>query len=286
MSRLKDTLLGNNAYGLYATAPQVDLRNGAQNGPMTDFTSYVSNAAYVRRNLICLLLEAPRGFQDLPNPDVWVGTLKALVELHAQSIDGLQATLTVDTVNTPVGGAGEEQDDPSNVTRAKSTPTFNWREKYGLSIAEFHQGWITGLIMDPITKYPTVVSQGLRRPTDLLPDYYGASMIFFEPDPTGTKVIKAWLSTNMFPKSSGDIVGHRDLTQAGETQDYSIEYTALTQVGAGVKAFAQQLLDQFNLAGLNPNVQAPFVNNIDADVAAQAVGYAEQLDVEAQTRVG
>lgn len=285
MTRLSDTILGNRGYSQYSQVPMVDLRNGAQNGPMTDTGSYVSNSAYVRRSIIAILIEAPRGFQDLDSPDVYVETLKALVELHPKSIEGLQSTLTVEHVENAVGGGGEMQEDFSNVTRARSNPTFVWTEKYGKPISSFLRNWITGLIMDPITKFPTVISRGVRAPTDLLPDYNGMTVLFFEPDPTHTKVVESWLCTNMQPKSSGDITGRRDMTQAGESIDYSIEFTSLTQHGVGVHQFAQRILDGMNLNGMNPNLQKAFVQQISEDVKAAEKGYTETLDTEARTHV-
>jgi hypothetical protein len=281
MSRLKDTILGATAYGQYAQAPMVDVRYGGQNGPMTDFTSYVSNTAYVRRQMIAILIAAPRGFNDLNNPQQWISTLKSLVELHAKSIEGLQSTVTFDYVENAVGGAGEMQEDIGNATRARSTPTFVWTEKYGMPINAFLDGWGTGLIMDPITKFPTVVSQG-GRPSDLMGDYTGMTCLFFEPDPTMQYIVKAWLCTNMMPKTAGEVTGRRDMTQGGESVDYSVEFTALTQVGAGVKSFAQRILNNMFKSGLNPNLQPAFENNISADVAAGAQGYAESLATEAQ----
>lgn len=285
MSRLKDTILGQKGYGQYAPAPLVDLRNGGQNGPMPDIAAYVSSSAYVRRNIIALLIEAPRGFQDLQDPTTYVETLKSLVELHPKSIEGLQSTLTVDFVENAVGGGGEMQEDIANVTRARSNPTFVWNEKYGKPVSRFFRSWITDIIMDPQTKFPTVVSRGARRPSDLLPDYTGMTVLFFEPDPTHTKVVEAWLSTNMMPKTSGDITGRRDLTQAGESVDYSIEFTALTQQGVGVVQFAQKLLDAMNLSGMNPNLQKAFIQQVSADVKAADKGYTETLSTEARNHV-
>lgn len=290
MARLKNTILGNVAYGTYAQNPQVDVRQGGQNGPMTDFSSFVSNSAYVRRNLIAILIEAPRGFQDLTNgngKEVYTATLKALIELLPKSIEGLQATLTVEYVENAAGGAGEMQEDISNVTRTRSTPTFTWTEKYGMPIGTFLRTWTQGLLMDPITKVPAVVSQTGNRPSDLLPDYTGMTVLFFEPDPTMQWVTagKAWLCTNMMPKTTGDLQGHRDLTQPGESLDYSIEFTSLTQVGVGVELFAQAILEQMDLTGLNPNLQAAFTSAISADVDAANNGYSEMMSDEAQNRV-
>lgn len=288
MARLETAILGNTGYGQYAEAPMVNLVNGGQNGPMPDIGQYVSSSSYVRRNLIAILIEAPRGFQDLENPEAYVEALKALVELHPKSIEGLNATLTVEFQETPVGGAGEMQQDISNVTRARSNPTFVWTEKYGKPVSNLLRHWITGLIMDPATKYPTVVTRGIRQsnPADLLPDYTGMTVLFIEPDPTHTKVVEAWLCTNMMPNGSGDITGRRDLTQGGETLDISIEFTALTQHGAGVVQFAQRQLDAMNLGGMNPNLQQAFVQQVSADVDRGRAGYVETLDTRAQTQVG
>lgn len=287
MSRLRDTILANKAFNERGQAPMVDLRFGGQHGYAPDYASYVSNAAYVRRNLICVLVEAPRGFQDLDSPDYWVSTLKALFELHPKSIEGLKQTLSVEHVESPVGGAGEVQQDIANVTRERSAPQFTWTEKYGTPIASFLIGWVTNLIMDPNSKYPLVVTRGARKPTDLLPDYTGATALFFEPDPTHTKVMphRAWLCTNMRPNGGvAEITARRDLTAAGETVDYSIEFTALTQVGAGVERFAQGILDAMNLSAANPNLQSSFISQIEADVKA-GDGYAKGIDNLAKSAI-
>lgn len=288
MPRLTKTIMGAEEFYDKATAPMVDIAQleAGQNGFQTDFRGYVSNSAYVKRNLIAVLIEAPKGFQDLPNPNHWIATLKSLIEVHAQSIEGLQSTLEVENAETPVGGAGEIQEDLSNVTRARSTPTFNWTEKYGKPIFSFLHGWITYLMMDPITKIPMVMTRaGITHPTDLLPDYNSCTVLFIEPDPTHKRVVHAWLSTNMRPKTSGEVVANRDLTTGGETVSYSVEFTALTQEGLGVRLMAQRYLDELNLTNVNPNLRPAFVEEIEADVLAAESGYSKQNDEAAETVV-
>lgn len=285
MSRLKDTLLGQKGYGQYAQAPLVDLRNGGHFGSMPVLDAYVSSSAYVPKNLIAILIEAPRGFQDMQDPQIYVSTLKALVELHPKSIEGLQATLTAEFVENPVGGAGEMQEDIANMTRARSTPTHVYNEKAGKPVSRFFRSWMTDIMMDPQTKYPTVVARGIRRPTDLLPDYTGMTVLYFEPDPAHTKVMEAWLCTNMMPKTSGEVSARRDLTQSPSSLDHSIEFTALTQHGIGVMQFAQRLLDAMNLNGMNPNLQKAFIQQVSADVKAADRGYAEGLQTQASNTV-
>lgn len=286
MARLRETIIGNAAqegvenvvggisevgHGELHLQPMVDVsqQTAGQNGPFTNFEGYASNSTYVRRNLIAVLIEAPRAFNDLPNGDKWKATLKSLVELQPDSIEGLTSTLTAEFVEHAVGGAGEMQEDISNVTRARSTPTFNWTEKYGKPINAFLTGWMTELLMDPISKVPGIVTRRLQEgsapPADMLPDYTGMTVLFFEPDPTNTRVIHAWLCTNMHPKTAGEVVASRDLTAAGESVQYSVEFTSLTQEGYGVRRYAQEVLDEMNRNAINPNTMPAFVENHDGN---------------------
>lgn len=288
MARLSDAILNPNgvgkAYAKGRTAPMVNLKNGGQFGWMPDMPAYVSNAQYVRRNLIARVIEAPRGFQDLPDPNYWYETFKALIELHPRTIEGLAAGLTAEFVEQPFGGANEMQEDISNVTRQRSTPSFGYIEKYGRAINAFYAGWIQWLMMDPNTKAPLVTTLG-KKPSDLLPDYTGATILFLEPDPTQTKVDKAWLVTNMMPKSDGPVEGRRDLTSAGNNVEFNVEFTGIAQWGNGVSQFAQTILDQMNLTGANPNQRPAFVNKIMAAVQDSAAGYAEGIAAAARTAV-
>ena len=278
--RVADAILQpNTAYAAGHQAPMVDLQFGGQMGYAQDLTEWVSNQAYVRKNLICLLVEAPKAFQLLPNPDYWVSTLRSLVELHPMSIDGLNAGLEVETVQNPFGGGGQQQHDFTNVTEVQSVPVFRWNEKYGMPISTFLRGWITNLLMDPNSKFAGIATLGPQfAPSDMLADMYTATMAFIEPDPTHTRVVKSWLVTNMFPQGTGDIVGRRDLTQAGETQSIDVTFTGIAQFGLGVDFFCQQLLSGISLTGANPHLRPAFVDRIEADILATRKGYEDNVE--------
>lgn len=274
MSRIQQAILqAGQSYGQGRNAPMLDLQYGGQMGYAPDLTEWVSNQAYVKKNLICVLVEAPRGFQYLPNPESWTGTLRSLVELHALSIEGLQAGLEVEVTETPVGGAGQMHEDFTDVKEARSQPVFKFSEKYGMPVANFLRGWITNLMMDPYTKVANVATLAGNKPTDMLADQYSATMLFIEPDPTHSKVVKAWLGTNMYPKGTGEITGRRDLTTAAEATTYDINFTGIFQFGVGVDAFAQQVLTGMSLVGANPYNRKAFIEQISADVAAMRKGY-------------
>ena len=278
MSRQIDSILTGPFTEGYS-APMTDLRLGGQQGYAPNLAEWVNNQAYVQRNLICLLIEAPLGFQYLPDPEFWNGALKALVETHPKQISGMAAGLTVDWgAENAVSGGGEMQQDFTDIKRARTQPQFTWVEKYGRPIQTFLYEWITNLIGDPDTKVPNIATLIGDKPTDLLADMYSATCLFFEPDPTHTTVVKAWLTTNMAPMSTGDITGKRDLSSAMDQNELSIEFTGLSQSSLGVRLFAQAILDNINLANANPNLAPAFVEGISADVAAANTGYVTQVE--------
>lgn len=276
MSRLTEAILGGKAFGTHANQPMLDLTYGGQQGWSPNLKEWISNQAYVRRNLVCVLLEAPRFFTLMPDPGKWTSTLKSLVELHCRSIEGFNAALTVDTDEHPVGGAGEMQQEITNVTRARTEPSFTFVEKYGRPIQTFLQHWIQYAMMDPETKY-ALLGTLENKPEDLLADWYSMTCLFLEPDPLHRKVVHAWLTTNMYPKETGEIVGKRDLTAASEVLTLTIPFTGISQYGLGVNLFAQKILDGINMTNANPYLRPSFVEDLSADVKAAEEGYKKNV---------
>ena len=268
VARLTDALLTGQAQSRGRKVPQLDLQYGGVFGYASNTAEWVSMTHYVRQNLVCHLLEAPTGFKELSDPTFYTSALKSLVEVHCKTWDGFTSGLTVEVSETPVGGAGEMFQDITNVTRARTVPVSTHVDLYGRPIQHLLHDWITYLIGDPDTKVPMLSTIGGKKPNDRLADTYSATMLFYEPDPTHTKIAKAWLCTNMFPKATGDILGKRDLNSPGETLEISIEWTALTQTGRGVEIFAQSIMDTINLANANPYLRKSAVAAISGDVSS------------------
>lgn len=273
MSRITNAILDQRAFGQGATQPMVDISFGGQHGWAPNLTEWVSNQAYVRRNLVCILLEAPRFFQLMPEPQKWVDSLKSLFELHCRTIEGFNGALTVEIDEHPVGGAGEMQQEFTDVKRARSEPSFGFVEKYGMPIQTFLHHWITYGLMDPDTKFAMAGTLSGQKPDDMLADWYSASALFFEPDPTHKKVVKSWVTTNMFPKGTGEIIGKRDLTSASELSNLTVEFTGLSQFNLGTNVFAQRILDSINIDNANPYLRESFIQDIHADVSNSEQGY-------------
>lgn len=284
MGRITEALLEGKAYSKGRTQPMLDLTYGGQMGYAPDLSQWVSNQNYVRRNLFCLLLEAPKFFDNMPNGKVWVSTLRALVELHPRTIEGLNAGLTVEVTETPIGGAGEQQQDFTNVTRARSQPVFGFDEKYGMPIQTFLSDWISYGLMNPDSKTANIGTLETGYPRDMLADQYSMTCIFIEPDPTHRKVVKSWLTTNMYPLSTGDIIGKRDISANGETTSLSIGFTGFSQYNLGSNILAQRLLDNINIANANPYLRPAFIDKISETVnAASSTGYKDNAETLGKT---
>lgn len=263
MGRHAEAILGDDiAYAQGRQNKILDLSIGGQMGYTPQINLYTSDQPYTTRNLIAILVEAPLGFSDLPNPEYWINTLRALVELKALAIEGLDQTLEVTVEDTaPIGGGGEYHQDFTDVKQARSAPVFRWPEFYGRATETFLRGWVTNLMMDPNSKVANVAtfSDASRRPDVALADYYSMTVAFFEPDPYHKFVSKSWLCTNMFPINRiGQVEGRRDLTQANQGVTFDQAFSSIAQTGAGVDYYCQQLLDSINLVGANPQWRKAF----------------------------
>lgn len=287
MSRLQDALLGKDkAYAQGSVSNMVDLKYGGQHGWSPVLSEWVSSAAYKRQNVIPILLQAPNAFEVMPNKEYWYSSLKALVEQHPKTIDGLNAGLNVDTDSTAVGGGGQRQLEFTNVTEMETSVSMSWDEKYGMPISKFWRRYITYLMMDPNSKVAGIstLARG-RELQDLLPDRYSFSMLFMEPDPHHVTVNKAWIVANMFPQSAGDIVGRRDLTAPLELQSIDITFGGIAQFGPGVDLFAQTVLNEINIIGASPMNREAFIGRISGDVKAANSGYAHTVKEAARGSV-
>ena len=279
MSRITEAILGDKAFGVGSKQPMLDLTHGGQGGYTNVLTEWVSNQAYRRTNLIPILLEAPKFFTLMPQPDKWVQTLKSLIELHSRTIEGFTSGLTVEFDEHPIGGAGEMQQEYTDVKRARSEPSFTFVEKYGMPIQTFLYNYITYGMMDPDTKYALVGTLDKSKvPSDLLADWNTFSMLLIEPDPTQRKVVKSWVTTNCMPKGTGEIIGKRDLSSASEILTLTIEFTGITQFNLGSNVFAQKILDAINLTNANPYLRPSFIQDIDKDVSAATKGYKKGVE--------
>lgn len=265
--------------------PIADLRYGAQMGYSPDLTTWVSNHPYVSRNVICILMEAPRIFTKLPNAEKWIASFREFFERMPQSITGLNQSLQIDTDSVRLGKGGQEQEFFTNVQYSKPNLQFQMHERYGLGVYRFLSAWTRLSMMDPDTGYATVNTLPGMEINDLLPDQYTATALFIEPDPIHKHVTQAWLVCNISPKDSIENTAQRSMSDPYSKRDLTISLTGIAQYGAGVDQLAQTILDRISLVGADPHHRQAFVRDIDALVNDRPFGYHHGVDTLAQQQI-
>lgn len=278
MARITNALLDKRAYGRVANQPMIDPTFGGQLGYAPNIAEWNSNQAYVKRQLIVVLLEAPKFFQYMPEPQKWIDTLKAMLEVHARTVEGLNAGITLDFDEHPVGGGGEMQQEVIDSKRARSEPTMTIVDKYGMPFQTFLYQYITYGIMDPDTKFALMNTLSGNKPDDMLADMFTFSALFMEPDPSHRRVTKSWVGVNIMFKGTGEITGKRDLTSALEISTLSLELTGIYQFNLGTNQFAQTILDNINMTNANPYLRSSPVSQVSADVLASGTGYKKNVE--------
>jgi len=264
MSRLKDAILDKNkAYAGHS--PMLNLINGGQNGHMANigrvgqdglnYDEWISNQAYVRQNVIPMVLKYPKAFDLMPDKQLWIDTYNSLMTLHPLTIDGLTSGLTVEFDEHAIGGAGEMQEEFTKVSRARSTISNTYKEKAGKAIIKFNDMLIRYLYSDPDVEKPLIAN--ITKDTFggmYTPDYYTATHLYIEPDILQRNVVDAWLCTNVMIKGTGDRLGKRDIHSPRETQDVTMELTSITMNNEAVLQLADTMLSQLNIINANPEI--------------------------------
>lgn len=268
----------NDSFTQRTHGPVTNMAIPGQEGYIPNYEYWHAAAEYVRPPVIPFLMEAPDAFQILDNPERLVATLKALMEVHARTIQGLDQSLEVEFSTTPFGGAGEQMETVAKVKRAQSQPQYDWVERIGKPITKFWNYYILNILGNPDSNVPAAVSRGQQKPYGMYPDFTAFTMMFVQADRTQRWVDHAWLCSNMMPKSGAKIEGSRDITETPQGVTVSIAFTCLQQVGAGVDALAQTMLDQANQTGLDPNNRRAWLRSIEADVKSRTdSGYTNDM---------
>ena len=260
--------------GQFGYLPMIGGKDNAGN-PIHE---WMYNQSYVRRDVIPVVLQTPRFFDLLPNSDTWHQMCKALIEVHAQTIEGLNSSLTVEAAEREAGLEGAAFEEPTNVTREQTKISITVQERYGIPVEIFLDTWIRYGIMDPDTKAPLVSTLKGAEGIDVYThEWYTMTVLFIEPDILNRRAIHAWLVSNMFPHGNPDIIGKREKKAAKETKDITIEFGgfALPTTNVRVMEMANRVLNNLSLYTKTPDdILLPAT-----DVASSLVGKGQGLDI-------
>lgn len=276
MARITDQLLGAKAWNPDGN----DMLNPQYGGSFGyDFTpaEYLGSQGYKPNHLIPVVIETPKIYEIMANPEAWIASWKMLFEKHARVIEGLKAGITVEKAEHAYGAAGEFFEEFTDVKRDRSTLSIQLTELYGNLYQIFIDKTIRYGMMDPNSKFPLALTLA-NIPEDQLADLYAGTVAFIEPSPIGNKCVRAWVSTNVWFQGTGPIEGKMDKTSALTVKDLSIDLTSLTFYGDGTKALGQELLDGVVWAGADPQRRKSFIEGVAPDVEAVTQGWKESVE--------
>jgi len=256
--------------------PTLDIREGGQWGYLPIIGdirnnkvihAYMYNQRYIKRDIIPVVLQTPRLFDLLPNPDDWKKAYVAFWERQCRVIEGLNASLAVETTETDLGIEGAKFKEPTNVTREETNVSTTADEKYGIPIEIMIDVIIRYGIMDPDLKVPLITTLPGAEGIDVYTaEWYSGTVLFIEPDVLQRKVIHAWLVSNLFPTSNPEITGKKDKKSAKEAKEITIEWggLALPPTNVNVINLAQKILNSMQLWTITPDkIQVP-ANDVDS----------------------
>lgn len=264
--RNSEVLTGDTGIGAFGTPNISNLELGGFFGWSPDIGNHLSEQAYVRKPAEIRVLESPRFFNLMPNPERWHASFRNLIERKVQRLEGWNKGLTVETDQHNAGGSGEFMHEPIDTKRAQTVPQLTFVEKYGRPIQRMLDMWIRYGIMDPDTKYALLTTFGDRAPQDLMADWYSATVLVYEPNPARRGVDKAWVTTNFWPLNNGDVSAVRDTTQSQEMLRLTVPFTGVSVSGRGIDQFATEIMNYSLSTNADPYHTRSFISEITPDV--------------------
>ena len=287
-TRLTNALVGNKLQNVNhgELANTTDLTLGAMGGHLPNFQEFIAQTGYTPRNIRALLLEEPRGYTHLPDRVNRTRVLKSLIEVQANQITGLVRGLTVESSERQISQAGHMFADRTRVTQAQPNVNYTFTERHNAGISKFIMSDIRLLHGDPLTQRPgifDIVPAGSIT-TEVLADFATSTVLFYEPDVTGTKVVWAWLAANFFFETSTELESQFDISASLDVPTLSVSTKAFYDQEEGTQRMAQALLTRLIVPSyLNggPNSRPAFVNGVNAALTAAERGYIEDIKKEA-----
>ena len=272
---------GAHAYAKDANGPVINLTGSAgDSGLVPDLQKHQNSSAHVQGNVIAICMSTPAAFDYLEKPELWHAGVKALIENHSRTIEGLDATLSVEYVETQFGSdSGNMLTEVAKVNRAASQPVHGVQEKPGKPVAFLWDGWIVNLLGDPETQIPRVLSGPRAGEIEhLLSSMVSATVLYFTTDRTFRHVEDAWLVTDMKPREGTVVQGNKDITAGRQELMHSLPFTGVQQVGHWVKQLAQTELNRMNESGIpNPHYRPAIIEQRGPGVAETEHGYVEDV---------
>lgn len=287
MAQVKTVNLGNDYLNPADTnqyvgdgLPTIDIRHGGQWGALPivggidsgkSINEWMHEQKYQRRPFIPILISAPKMFDLLPNAEAWKSAVKAMIEVHAKTITGIDTSLTVETAEADLGISGAKFKEYVKVTRASTNIAITLEEKVGNPFEILLDVWIRYGMEDPELGAPLItrITSKDKLPSIWSPEWTTMTVLFIEPDVFLRKPVHSWLVSNQFPTSNPDIIGAKDKMASREFKNISLELGgfAIPHTNKRVKKLAQVVLNNLELWNKDPEDMLLPSDTIDPTIA-------------------
>lgn len=263
-------------------AQTVDLSAPGQQGALRNPSTYLNSSRFVKGNTIAILVSEPKAMKYMPDGEKRIAILRSLIEDRAVTISGLNGNIQAEFAETTEGHAGFKRQNFARTMRDQINPSLETPEVLNRGIHRFWADYLVWLLADPETqraKVYTTDAWAASGNLQLLESDRSFTVLFIEPNESGTDVVNAVLCTNMMPKTSGQNEFGRQVGESKEAPMITIEFTALPDFRDGVTNLARSILEGMNKAGSVPESLSSYYEAISTDVeSASESGYAATLN--------
>jgi len=238
------------------SAPNIDLTMTGQQGAMTAPHVYDASNPYVPQQMMAVLLEAPPLFKYADNPEYEEKTLTNLIQNGALTIEGIDSTINNESGEVVTGNYGETFQYLTNSKYPKNAPTFTWPERDNAAILRFWEHYSEMYLKSPVIGAPGIISSEKfisagSPPFGIMDGAFTA--LFFVPDITWTRVVKAVIGMNMWPNAAiGENTMRRAMGEGAENPQVPVPFAMFTLRGALPLIIAKAYLDSLDLENLVP----------------------------------
>lgn len=183
------------------------------------YEDYLHEAGYVRQDVIPYVLTTPKFMEFMPNPGMLARTVKAMMEVHAITIEGIDTSITAETFTGNLGYANADFTEHARTVMAKSSIKIKLKERLGNPWEKLFHMWITYGKGDVVTNVPLV--NRILTPEQAVKFQRTAwstfSTLFVEPDVLMRKPVHVFLAMNLCP-TTVNVVGSKDKTRSLEAE--------------------------------------------------------------------
>lgn len=240
-----------------------NIARGAQLGLGAHLPNLDAATPLVFNPVVPIVISQPTMFKDMAG---YADTLKALIEKHAKSIEGIDLEYTMEFAETPAGHDGQQMSMPTNSKRSPVEPSFTFQEVYGNLVWNFIRNWL--LLMKHPDTQASSVGAVLAADAVIAPQLLSSmamDVLFIQFDTTlhYKNIQDAWIITGMMPKGTGPMGAKRTIGES-TAPERTINFTGVVQHNANTKMLGRRIAEILSLHRINYGLATPVATQINS----------------------